>query len=174
MGRCWNDSKLLLFVIAGVAVSAITGLTYMVTMFEDNQLETQSNQWVGVYGPLANDPDEWDIEFHKNWCTSNNGVWFETTECKWKNKEDRRNAFDNYKLNEVTVISDKLANQICDTMDIPCPENVTFEGYRLLKTGEIFYEGTSRGDVYRFKILNEQLFYMRDGIDEDWILSKSK
>lgn len=150
-------------IIAAVAVSAIAGLTYVTTMNEGN-LEAQSTEWAGVHGPLSNNPDEWDIEFHKNWCTSNNGVWFETTECKWKNSQDRYNAFDNYRLTEAVVISGKLAEQICDIMDIPCPENVTFDGSRTIKTGEIYYEGSNLGKIYNFKITDDgQLSYVQDG-----------
>lgn len=147
--------------IIGVTGGAIAGLTYVTTMYEDN-LEAQSAEWAGIHGPLTG-ADEWDIEFHKNWCTSNNGVWFETTECKWKDVQDRRNAFDNYKLTQAVVISGELAEQICDTMEIPCPENVTFDGSQTIKTGEIRYEGSNLGKIYNFKIIDGQLSHTQDG-----------
>ena len=62
------------------------------------------------------------------------------------------------------VISGKLAEQICDTMDIPCPEDVTFEGRQTIKTGEIYYEGSNLGKIYNFKITDDgQLSYVQDG-----------
>ncbi len=158
-----NSRVAIIMMIAGVT----TGLAYTITSLDSNSIETQPTEWAGST-VLSIDADDWDAEFTKKWCVENNGVWFEPNECKWADRQEHYDAWDNYKLNESAVISGKLANQICDTMDMPCPENVTFKGSQLLKTGEIFYEGTSRGDVYRFKILDEQLSYMRDGIDVDW------
>ena len=155
--------------IAGVTA----GLAYTIVALDSNSMETQPTEWVGSH-VLATDADAWDAEFTKKWCVENNGTWFEPDECRWTDRQEHYDASDNYILNEAAVISGKLANQICDTMNMPCPENVTFKGDHLLKTGEIFYEGTSRGDVYRFKILDGQLSHMRDGIDKDWILNELK
>ncbi|MGH1521226.1 MAG: hypothetical protein ACRBB2_02480, partial [Nitrosopumilus sp.] len=40
-------------IIAAVAVSAITGMTYVTTLMYDNNPEAQSAEWIGVYGPLT-------------------------------------------------------------------------------------------------------------------------
>ena len=68
---------------------------------------------------------------------------------------------------EGKFVIDAQVEQICDTLDIPCPENVTFDGSRTIKTGEIYYEGNNLGKIYNFKITDEQLSYMQDGNNDD-------
>lgn len=171
-------NSIVIAIIAGVAITTIAGLTYLATTFEDNPFEMQSTEWEGIH-TLSDDADEWDIKFHKEWCVSNNGVWFEPNECRWDDEQERRVALGNLKFQEIVEISGRFANQICDTMDIPCPENVTFEGVQDIKTGDIRYEGHNLGNIYRFKIADDQLYYIQESIDdkkwpsdEGWILVK--
>jgi len=153
-------------IVTTVIVGILIGGLYFV--FE-NTIETNDIEWEGINGPISFD-EYGDAEFYEEWCVSNNGVWFESAECKWEHRQDHYDAMDNLKFTKGVKILGEFAEKICYTMDIPCPENATFDASERIRTGEIVYTGYNLGKIFNFKIINEQLFYMQDGIHEDWSL----
>ncbi len=98
----------------------------------------------------------------EEWCDDNNGLWFPRTDsCKYLTDEAGEKAKADLDDRKNTPVGGKKALAICQTVDIPCPENPEFKGHYSLSSGKTFVNQYKSGDRYTF-YFNEndmELFY---------------
>lgn len=97
---------------------------------------------------------------HQRWCEENKGIW---------NNDDISCGFDHHKdaLKAEVVLEDlqkqkisgKHAEDICEILVIPCPENPEFEGNVDLNNNHIHYNFVDEKLDYQFRIINDKLEY---------------
>ena len=156
----------LFFVTACLVAASVAGTIY-VTSFTPHATESLQIKWEGAHSFSNNDDN---TGFYERWCISHDGVWFEPDECRFEHRTDYNVAMrDLEEINHVEI-SARHAEQICDKMKIPCPENVVLDGYADTNTGNIRYAGydDDMKVFHHFQIIGGSLFYKQGDIDDRW------
>ena len=108
--------------------------------------------------------------FYEKWCVSHDGVWFEPVECRFEYKIDYNVAMRDLENINHVEITGRYADQICEKMDILCPEGIVLDGYSDTQTGNVKYAGHNDDVLYYFQIIGDNLFYKKGDTDDKWEL----
>jgi hypothetical protein len=106
----------------------------------------------------------------EEWCDDNNGLWFpKNTSCKYLTDEAGRKATADLDDKENPPVGGKKALAICQTVDIPCPDDPEFDGHYNLQSGRTFIHQYKFDEHYTFYFdeIDKELFYRICVIDTD-------
>ena len=98
----------------------------------------------------------------EEWCEDNNGLWFpKNTSCKYLTDEAGEKAKADLDDRRNPPVGGKIALAICQTVDIPCPEDPEFEGHYKLYSGRTYIHQYKSGEHYTFYFdqIDKELFY---------------
>ena len=100
--------------------------------------------------------------FNENWCIDNKGHWEPVgTDCHFQTEEDLIRADVIFDKSSRIKITGQTAKNVCAILEIPCPENATFDAWFNTNgwyskfdytKGEKIYDFVIRGDDIEYKI----------------------
>jgi len=134
-----------------VLLGGVAGIAY-VAMSAEKFYESKGNSIDEAI------PFEYNFSFNgdplghfEEWCEENNGLWYpKGTDCDYLTEEAGKKAKVDLDDRKNTPVGGKKALAICQTVDIPCPENPEFEGKYSLHDGRTFIHQYKSDEHYTF------------------------
>lgn len=158
------NSKLLL--IGSLSILVVIGLFFASVSTSDVLTQTTSNA-----SPLLDYSYYFsggNMTFHKEWCSETNGDWVDSF-CHFENQEmfdKAKLAKDEAKKSKITGIT---AKNVCDILEIPCPDEPVFEA-NFNPNGGISGFAYVKGDVqYIFNVRGDEIKYQIQEEDSEWM-----
>lgn len=98
--------------------------------------------------------------FYENWCTDNKGYWESVGHnCHFQTEEDLIRADAIFDESSKSKITGQTAKNVCAILEIPCPENATFDAWFNTNGWYSKFDYTKGGKIYDFIIRGDTIEY---------------